>query len=381
MSRLPYGASFAAIIVVSLTVAPQAGAQTGQGAGVSRAGRPSDTLGRTGGVYTRAGLDSMQRQRAISDLSARLGTPTSRFQRGGVASMSDDARITGPITREPFALLGPSQSVAVRRLTPGTSYMRYDDPTVNTIASISGLSWSTNYYTPEGGWGYTGPPVPSALFGTPEPQSTDTFRAFFGFSDPKTEDAPAVVPDRPGPPKDFALGIQEEMASRVKQHLQAGIAQFKAGTVVRGDAIEKASKLARAMSIFETVRLQDRADWVAPCLQFHAALDREQSFVAIRNLIDLARRYPRYFLDRPEIGTYFGDPDSFRNQMRRYRQVGQMNPTSPEAFAIEAYSSWALNDVPRAKQALVKMTELSSGTDIEQNMRILRGAIEPALEQ
>jgi hypothetical protein len=66
--------------------------------------------------------------------------------------------------------------------------------------------------------------------------------------------------------------------------------------------------------------------------------------------------------------------------MRRYRQAGQYNPTSPEAYAIEAYSAWALNDAPRARQALARLGELSSGATIEQDMRIVRGAIEPALE-
>lgn len=373
------GACAAITIVASLFCLPAA-AQTGRSAGASRAGRPSDTVGRTGGVYTRESLESTQHQRAISDLSSRLSTSTSQFRRGGLSTLSDDARITGPITRDPFTLLGPNQSVGVRRYTPGLSYMQRMDPTANSAANISGLAWSMNLYTPEGGWGYNGPPNPEQFFGDAPQKSSDPFRAFFGLTDPPAEKEPQTESTRE-PVTDLALAIQDEMANRIQQHLQSGVVLFKAGTASRGDPIEKATKLARAMSIFDTVKIQDRASWVAPCLLFHTALDREQSFVAIRNLVELCKRYPRYFLDRPDITQFFGDAEAYRNQMRRYRQAGQYNPTSPEAFAIEAYCCWALNDTPRAKQALAKVAELSSGTDIEQDMRILRGTIEPALEQ
>lgn len=370
---------FVCLASLVLGICLAAHAQTGQTAGVSRAGRPSDLVGRTGGVYTRGGLDSMQRQRAISDLSLRLGTPEGTFRRGGMTSMMGDARITGPISRDPFPLIRYSYSGSSHRYTPGRSYLQRSDPTSSTIASISGLNAATNFFTPEGGWGYMGPPIPSTVIGAPVEKSTNSFRAFFGLTDPPDPPVGDAEPRR-APPSDVSVAIQEDLAVRVIFHMQSGIALFRSGTVVRGDAIERAGKIARAMSIFETIKVQDRLDWLAPCLSFHAALEREQSYIAIRNLVELCKRYPRYFFDRPDITTYFGEAEFYRAQMRRFRQAGQYNPTSPEAYAIEAYSAWALNDAPRARQALARLAELSSSSPIEQDMRIVRGAIEPALE-
>jgi hypothetical protein len=65
--------------------------------------------------------------------------------------------------------------------------------------------------------------------------------------------------------------------------------------------------------------------------------------------------------------------------MRRHLRVGDENPRLPEAYALQAYCAWVLDDRDAVSQALQRAEDVSRGEPVYYRIRALKAAMEAAL--
>ena len=117
---------------------------------------------------------------------------------------------------------------------------------------------------------------------------------------------------------------------------QRGLTLFKEATAPNNP--RNFDQLAQAQRNFQTVlEFEPRASRPA-VLQIHIALERRQMAVAHQALMTVVRRFPELFSRQQELAKYFATPEQFRAQMRQYRQLGDYNVQSQEAWMLAAYS-------------------------------------------
>ncbi len=172
---------------------------------------------------------------------------------------------------------------------------------------------------------------------------------------------------------------------RVERARSEGMEFFRAATReapdprsgVRSDCPDCRDKLARAIQRLTIVEELDRESDLPSVLIAHARLDQERPMTAFGSLLRAFGRNSELFSsNRDALGAYFGDVEGdgedarsayLEGQMRRYLGIGSgpaagigaMNPTSPEAWALEAYCAWRFGDPARAREALEEVRPLA----------------------
>lgn len=222
--------------------------------------------------------------------------------------------------------------------------------------------------------GGTRQPVPAidAYQFTPRPPTT------------RFHDLMGLKPTLPAPRTAQAISIPERMeddlAERVERARERGLALFKQATIepveinpVTGmqhypDCPECRNRLVQAARELRMVDTLDD-DAVAFLLLAHIALEQERPMTAAAYLLRAWKSDPSLFRNDITIDAYFGDADDsdtqslfLEAQMRRYVQIGSVNPASPVAQVLEAYCAWRLGDRVRVREAVERADVLARQT-------------------
>jgi hypothetical protein len=241
------------------------------------------------------------------------------------------------------------------------------------IGMITGLTASQNLELPRPGApaGYV--PGLSACEYTPRRETT------------RFQDILGLTPSGPAPDEPL-LGTTAERLNRHTDELaaqaeSAALALFKQATAemrdVRTGRFENCTdcpdRMARAVQRLTMVSDLTPDSGLPLLLMAHVALEQERPLQAVAKLVEALRR-ERDLLSRATDGFagYFGDADTaggksefLEAQMRRYVHIGEYNPNSPVAQALQAYCAWRLGDRDAARAALsqVELLVRSSAAD------------------
>jgi hypothetical protein len=239
------------------------------------------------------------------------------------------------------------------------------------ISAISGLSRAVNINLPLPGELIGGVPALSACAYTPRP-ATNRF-----------EDLLGLLPATPEGPQRTVPSVAERLDARTSdvaaRAASEGAALFKAGTQESPDpetleyqtCVDCPSKLGNAIQQLRMANDLDSQAGLPSLLIVHAALEQGRPLAASDALVEALRRDPKLLTGAGRtLDRYFGDveregdrSDFLAAQMRRYARLGEFNPTSPPAFALQAYCAWRLGDAVSARAALSKLDELMPGVD------------------
>jgi hypothetical protein len=239
------------------------------------------------------------------------------------------------------------------------------------IGTISGLNRAMSINLPLPGENLGAVPSLGACAYTPRPQTN------------RFEDLLGLLPAPPEGPCEIAPSIAERLEDRsslrAAQAAAAGVALFKEGTqeLPDPDTLEYRkcpdcpSKLGHAVAVLRMANDLDAESGLPSLLIAHAALGQARPLLASSALLEALHRDPNLFT-RPSrtLDSYFGDVQRegersavLTAQMRVYARLGDYNPTSPQAFALQAYCAWRLGDVVSARAALGKLDELLPSAD------------------
>lgn len=304
---------------------------------------PSQRVGLIGGLGTRTTTNSTQLGRARGLDALRLPTPT-ELHRG-----SSLPRIDAPIA---FQLGSPgfeidAQPVNVFRFQGGASGSQ--------LMYQSGLEHAQSRQTPLTGWAPAVPRAVETAYYAPKPDRSP-FNRYFGLQSAPSVTAP--VEQASGEPSlNYADLLEDENRIAIQKTLARAHDAFKKGT--DPDVEGRQEQLTRAIELYANVSRIDREAVLPGILTIHAALEKGQLMVAGRALLEIVRRDSSVFLAPTELRRFFGDPRVLDVQLRTYRRVGELNPGSTFAFALQAYCNWLLDDSARAREALAKMETLN----------------------
>ena len=252
--------------------------------------------------------------------------------------------------------LAPSTPMTFNRyrtMPPG--YMRTPEYSRTPMAELTGYSLTTNWNTPEGGWGFDQAPRGVTRVTMPEPDSSE-FRLLTGLAPAPLEEA--RDPNAPLPSMDDLLGeMAQKQNERVAELEQRAYGLFKRATAANDP--KRFDELAEAQRLLHTVLDFQPETSKAAVLLVHIALERRQMAVAHQALNSVVRRFPDVFTSRPDLASFFATAEAFRAQMRQYRQLGDYNVQSAEAWVLAAYCNWALDDMPRCFEALDRAQRIS----------------------
>jgi tetratricopeptide (TPR) repeat protein len=250
----------------------------------------------------------------------------------------------------------------------GTLGMRFN----STVASLSGLSAvvSPGVPLPETRTGYV-PGIDACLY-TPRPV-TDRFQELLGL----VPVAPVVV-ERVG---SVAEQLEAATQDRVRRAEGAGLDLFKRATI-ETRTVDPATKVERyqecadcdeklrqAIANLRLVGHLDGTAYLPYLLMAHAFLEQNRVREALDALLEAVKRHPDLVtleagLPHP-FADYFGDARGGGSlfldaQMRRYSRLGELNPNHAEALALEAYCTWRLGELARARDAARKLEALAT---------------------
>jgi len=235
------------------------------------------------------------------------------------------------------------------------------------LAVISGLRSAMSIGMPLPGVAPGYIPTVDAFRYTPHPNTTQ-FHDLFGL-------VPTEAPPEQKVRGTMAERLEERLDERIRRAEKEGVALFQQATIQLRDprtgryegCPDCERKLARAVQQLTLVRDLDKASFVSPLLMAHAYLEQERPGMAIDSMLRAYERNPDLLSAEGEaIDGYFGDvqDDADRSaflqaQMRRYARIGTLNPTSPEALAMEAYCAWRLRDFIHARQVAERASEMA----------------------
>ncbi len=206
-------------------------------------------------------------------------------------------------------------------------------------------------------------PALTASWYTPQPPTTP-FQQLSGLRPPPPKDPPALIPSAP----DRLNARTDERLARIRQE---ALALFRAATKATRERCEDCDvNLSKAVQRLRQVRDLDRSDALAVLLMMHGSLEQERPTRASQELLQAFRRRPQtLFAEARDLDRYFGDvpPDAeppvysayLNEQMRRYSRIGTLNKTSAEAFALQAYCAWRLNEPTETRAALAELERLA----------------------
>jgi hypothetical protein len=247
-------------------------------------------------------------------------------------------------------------------------------PQTQDIAWASRLQASYSLAVPLTGIGPTEIRLPNRPYFAP-PLAGTTFHTFYGLR--PTEPQPlSEVPI----PDDGWVGLLELENNRVlEDSWERARELFKAATPERsGENLQPDfERLAEAEAALRVVRDLDREAYVPCLLLLHVALEKSQWLLAASHLRDAVRRHPAVFVEQPDLASYFGDPESLEVTARRNLRLGDASPTA-ETYALQAYCAWVLDDRPRLKGALDRLTAGDLVTRDIEELTAVRNALAAA---
>lgn len=295
-----------------------------------------------GGTYTRYDLQPLVASRQTPTL---LSSPTTTFRH--------PVRPTRANSRLETTRVGMLQEW-------GTSVWDPMGQSRSTAWMLSGMVQATNVQVPIPGsrWGQPAQ-LDSGLY-TPRPETTSV-QDMLGLLPVPADPTGRRVERMPD-----ALVL--ENVSESDHELDEAIAMFRAATYESRRYDEATGlmsyptckdctqKLYTAMRLLKVVRDVDRNAALPLVLIAHAHLEQEQPMQALLHLAKAYERDPRMFLERRPIDEYFGDVKDGKSvfladQMRRFAELGALNPDSPEARLVEAYCAYRLGETDRMQVA------------------------------
>jgi hypothetical protein len=314
----------------------------------ARVSRPSKAgasvqLGRVGGLNTGRYGDPMQLTNVAPDALGFTdrGLSQPNFYGGGWRM----ARLPAPPLPQAF-LTGNLGVNAPMAPSPWARVLRG----VGTpqLAAASRLDVTFGLSVPLGGIGPTGVRLPNSPFFAPT-RHESAFHAFYGIrpAEPKSLATPPI-------PASGWVGLLERAndESLVRRKTDA-FEQFKAAT---SEGVElRFERLSEAQAALRLVRNLDRESYLPCVLLLHIALEKRQLVGAIDCLVDAVERHPGIFVERPDLAAYCGDPEFLTRTARAYLKIGESART-PEAYALQAYCAWILDDQARFKDAVAAIT-------------------------
>lgn len=224
------------------------------------------------------------------------------------------------------------------------------------------------------------PAIDAHVF-TPRPETT-RFHELVGLTPARAAEGAPVRP--------MAERVEARTQERVERARAEGLALFRNATVEplvmdpRTGATrypncqDCTANLVRAAQKLELVQQLDEGDAVALVLLAHAMLEQGRPMAAGSYLLKAWRRDPELLAEPAAIDEYFGDvagaggrSEYLSAQMRRYVRLGELNPASPLAHAMEAYCAWRLGDRYRLEAAAARAQELAQA-DPETHGVVLR---------
>ncbi|MBU0616793.1 MAG: hypothetical protein KKI02_03670 [Planctomycetes bacterium] len=255
------------------------------------------------------------------------------------------ARLPAPALPQAFLSRQPGSN-APTTVSPWAGALR--GAQAREVAWASRLQASFQLSVPLVGIAPTRIRLPNSPYFVPEATGT-AFHTFFGLKPTEPEPLSQVpIPD------DGWVGLLERENDELLLRKKAEALEiFKAAT--RDGVEQRFERLSEAEAALRMVRDLDREAHIPCLLLLHVALERHQLLGAATHLADAVRRHPAVFVERPDLASYFGDPKLPEQTARAYLKVGDSDQT-PEAYALQAYCAWVLNDRTRLKDALDQMT-------------------------
>jgi hypothetical protein len=266
------------------------------------------------------------------------------------------ARLPAPAMPRAFL---PGQVGVVARPTASLWGRALSGPQVNEIAWASRLQASFSLAVPLTGIGPTEIQLPYNSYFAPPPAGTE-FHAFYGL----TPTEPRSDLETEIPADGWVALLELENSRAVANTWKRARELFKAAT--EDKVAGRFEYLAEAGAALRVVRDLDREAYIPCLLLLHVALERNQVLLAASHLTDAARRHPSVFVERPNLAAYFHDHAAgatasddrskvLEQTARAYLKIGDLTGR-PEAYAVQAYCAWILDDQARLKGALAQLT-------------------------
>ena len=304
---------------------------------------PSARLGLVGGFNTGRYGDPYRLTNVAPGSLGAAGRGLSRpnFFGGGWRM----ARLPAPVLPQAFLSRQP-ESNAPTTVSPWARALR--GAQAREVAWASRLQASFQLSVPLVGIGPTRIRLPNSPYFVPEATGT-AFHTFFGLKPTEPEPLSQVpIPD------DGWVGLLERENDELLLRKKAEALEiFKAAT--RDGVEQRFERLSEAEAALRMVRDLDREAHIPCLLLLHVALERQQLLGAATYLADAVRRHPAVFVERPDLASYFGDPELPEKIARKYLKIGDESRTA-ETYALQAYCAWILNDQTRLKDALDQTT-------------------------
>lgn len=192
---------------------------------------------------------------------------------------------------------------------------------------------------------------------------TTRFQDYFGLK-------PATPPPVGVEVQTISEGLKSRTEARLQQAEEKGRELFRQATVEPRE-LDLATGLSRypncrdctdnlalAGQMLRLVSDLDKENYVAPLLLAHALLEQERPLAAASQLMRAWQRHPDLLEEASPVDEFFGDTSDEQErsvyldaQLRRFAEIGRLNPGSPQALVLEAYCSWRLGDLVRARAA------------------------------
>jgi hypothetical protein len=265
-------------------------------------------------------------------------------------------------------LLGEVGSSAPGTVSPWARALR--GAQASDLAWASGLQTSFGLGVPLSGIGRTGIQLSGSPYFVPEATGTE-FQLFFGLE--PTE--PAPTEELPVPEGGWIELLERENEEHLLRKEADALERFKLAT--QADVDQRRERLSEAQTALRAIRDLDREAYIPCLLLLHVALEKHQMLGASAYLTDAVRRHPAVFVERPDLASYFGDPELLDQTARDYLTY---ESRTAEAFALRAYCAWVLNDRARVKDALGHMTADGVPAQNPDEIIAIRNALAAAIQ-
>lgn len=364
MGRLARSALVPVFCLGALLVAPAAFAQVGSGVALNRPAEvgPSSRIGLLGGRYTRdpvVGLRGVQ----VHTLG---GSGLSLRPRSSHAESEAAPYRLGMIVA-PY----------------GPALLLEGDLADWQLREFTGFAAAVRIDTPLYGWGgmQSAQPVNWSLPRI-EPGGTE-FQRFFGLAAPVAEHPDGA----PLTSADVVAAVEDRTRQLLQSRETEAVTLFRQATSGAAEAQETQMALRRLSHLLSKLRAMDAAAHLPCLLHAQVAIERGHFSLALNNLVALAQRKPEYFVDAPQVATYYGDySEQTRHSNRletRMRTVFDLarGVDTVDGRMLEAYCALVLGDKPRARLALEKAERLlKEGRTGPTNSETLLSALRYAAE-
>lgn len=326
----------------------------------------SEALGTVGGYYTRTGVSASVNRRDLSARGAIPGIPS--FSSGTARGWFD----TGSA---PFAIRGRDLRFPTRLPYIGEPIW---SGTANPDAlwSETGMSYATSIdLRPD--WRVTGPPETGGVLPR-DPYGRTPFTDFFGLSPspPEVETIAAAAPSQ-----SMAEMLERQNESELKALSQRALKVLRDATQPNLTAEVRREQIAAAHEALLAWRRMDRKDWLPALLDVHVAVERDQSTVAIRALLEALERRRDLLASPPNLAEYFGDPQLLQSQTRRLLAPPIERVLLPNDVALRAYFSYLSGDAARAREAFETFDRMAGKLKVAADTQVLRALLEDAINR